>query len=68
MWTADGNWMGWEEVCKGCEESVFADEKGIWGKEEGDGRVFNSFGMMVIGDDEEKKKKLNDKRTEKEKK
>ena len=57
IWTTEANWMGWEEICKGCEDNVFADGKGIWGKEEGDGRVYNYWGKVVIGDEVEEEKK-----------
>ena len=35
VWTDNGEWMAWGEVCKGTEEAVFGDGKGVWGKEEG---------------------------------
>ena len=53
VWTDRGEWLAWGEVCKGCEEDVFNDGKGVWGKEEGDPKVVNSFGKVVIGEDEE---------------
>ncbi|MCJ1414432.1 hypothetical protein MMC32_000758 [Xylographa parallela] len=49
VWTSDGRWLEWGEVCEGVEESVFGDGKGTWGEEEGDGRTFNSFGKQVTG-------------------
>jgi len=52
VWTDGGNWMAWGEVCRGVEEGVFGDGKGVWGKEEGERRVVNSFGKVIIGDDE----------------
>ena len=52
VWTSHGTWMGWPEVCRGVEEEVFQDGKGIWGKEEGDGRVVNAFGKVLAGDDD----------------
>lgn len=53
VWTDRGEWLAWGEVCKGCEEDVFMDGKGVWGKEEGDTKVVNSFGKVIIGEDEE---------------
>ena len=52
VWTAEGTWMGWEEVCKGMEDAVFGDGKGVWGKEEGNGKIVNSFGKVLAGDDD----------------
>lgn len=53
IWTDKATWMSWGEVCKGTEEHVFADGKGVWGKEEGDGRVVNKFGKVISGGDEQ---------------
>lgn len=53
VWTDRGEWLAWGEVCKGCEQAVFDDGKGVWGREEGDPRVVNSFGKVIIGEDEE---------------
>lgn len=53
IWTDKATWMSWGEVCKGTEEVVFADGKGVWGKEEGDGRVVNEFGKVISGGDEQ---------------
>ena len=52
VWTAKRNWMGWGEVCKGVEDDVFGDGKGVWAKEEGDGKVVNKFGKVIIANDE----------------
>ena len=52
VWTGNGEWMAWGEVCKGCEEEVFADGMGEWGREEGVRKVINSFGKVIIGEDE----------------
>jgi len=41
--------MEWGDVCKGVEESVFADGKGEWGVEEGDGKTWNGWGSQVTG-------------------
>ena len=49
VWTPDGRWSEWGDICQGVEESVFADGKGKWGEEEGDGRTWNSFGKQVTG-------------------
>ncbi|KAL9630931.1 MAG: hypothetical protein Q9164_006168 [Protoblastenia rupestris] len=53
VWTDQRTWMAWDEVCKGVEDVVFKDGKGVWRKEEGDGRVVNAFGKALVGDDEE---------------
>ena len=52
MWTGNGEWMAWGEVCKECEEEVFGDGLGEWGREEGIRKVVNSFGKVIIGEDE----------------
>ena len=49
-WMTNGRWMEWGELCKGFEEEVFGDGKGVWGKEEGDGRTFNYWGQQITGD------------------
>ena len=53
VWTDGNEWLSWGEVCKGCEDEVFADGKGVWGFEEGDPTVRNSFGKVVIGQDDD---------------
>ncbi|MCJ1282628.1 hypothetical protein MMC26_001953, partial [Xylographa opegraphella] len=50
VWTSDGRWLAWGEICEGAEESVFEDGKGKWGEEEGDGRTWNSFGKQITGE------------------
>lgn len=52
VWTERDEWLAWGDVCRGVEGPVFGDGKGVWGKEEGDGRVVNSFGKVIIGEDE----------------
>ena len=49
VWTQDGRWLEWGEICEGVEDSVFGDGKGKWGEEEGDGRTWNSFGQQITG-------------------
>lgn len=52
VWTDFGTWMNWKEVCRSTEDAVFADGKGAWGREEGDPKLVNSFGLVLIdGDD-----------------
>lgn len=53
VWTDQELWMSWGEVCKKTEDDVFADGKGKWGKEEGSARTTNTFGKVMI-DDEDK--------------
>ncbi|KAL8653875.1 MAG: hypothetical protein Q9226_003657, partial [Calogaya cf. arnoldii] len=53
VWTDSGLWMSWGEVCKKTEDDVFQDGKGKWGKEEGSRKVTNSFGMVVIAEEDE---------------
>ncbi|KAI9721345.1 MAG: hypothetical protein M1828_005205 [Chrysothrix sp. TS-e1954] len=36
VWTAEGNWLAFEEVCAGFESEIFGDGKGEWGDEGGD--------------------------------
>lgn len=52
VWTDNRNWMEWGDVCKGVEEELFGDGKGVFGKEEGEIRMVNSFGKVIIGDDD----------------
>ncbi|KAL8991766.1 MAG: hypothetical protein Q9169_007667 [Polycauliona sp. 2 TL-2023] len=52
VWTDNGVWMSWAEVCKGTEDDVFQDGKGKWGREEGSRKVTNPFGMVVIADED----------------
>lgn len=52
VWTDNGSWMEWGQVCKGVEKEVFGDGKGVWMEEEGKRRVVNSFGKVIIGEDE----------------
>ena len=57
VWTDKNLWMGWKEVCKRTEDAVFADGRGVWGKEEGDGRIVNFFGKVLAGGDEDDDRK-----------
>ncbi|KAI9783977.1 MAG: hypothetical protein M1839_002922 [Geoglossum umbratile] len=50
-WTDRGVWMAWRDICGGFEEEVFGDGGGRWGGEEGEGRVYNSWGKLVAGGD-----------------
>ena len=52
VWTDLGTWMGWGEICKGVEDDVFGDGKGVWTKEENDGRMVNSFGTVIMSGDD----------------
>ncbi len=52
VWTDNKVWMGWGDVCGGFEGEVFGDGKGVWGREEGEVRMVNSFGKVIIGEDE----------------
>ena len=49
VWTNKATWMPWNEVCRRVEDAVFGDGKGVFGQEEGDGRVVNKFGKVVVG-------------------
>lgn len=51
VWTDMGTWMSWGEVCAKTEDKVFADGKGVWGKEDGKGKVVNDFGKVISGGD-----------------
>ena len=57
VWTDTAEWMGWSEVCRGHEAEIFGDGKGEFGKEEGDGKLINSFGRVVAGSEEERKRR-----------
>lgn len=51
IWTGQGEWLDYSEVCRGFERDVFEDGFGPWGKEDGseDGPVYNQFGNVVKG-------------------
>lgn len=53
VWTDFGTWMSWKDVCRKTEDAVFADGKGAWGREEGSPKLVNSFGLVLIGDDDD---------------
>lgn len=53
VWTDVGSWMNWKEVCRRTEDVVFADGKGVWGREEGESQRVNSFGTVMTGGDDE---------------
>ncbi|KAL9121644.1 MAG: hypothetical protein Q9187_001802 [Circinaria calcarea] len=50
VWTTKATWIGWDEICKGVEDEVFMDGKGVWMKEEGDGKIFNEWGTQITGE------------------
>ncbi|KAL8719653.1 MAG: hypothetical protein Q9225_003375 [Loekoesia sp. 1 TL-2023] len=52
IWTDNGVWMSWGEVCKKTEDEVFQDGKGRWGREEGSRKVTNFFGTVLIEDED----------------
>ena len=64
VWTTKGTWLGWGEVCEGVEESVFGDGKGVWGKEEGDGRTWNMWGQQITGEVIEEEGEEDEKKSE----
>lgn len=53
VWTDQGEWLGYGEVCRGFERDVFEDGYGAWGKEDGseDGPVYNQFGSVIKGNE-----------------
>ncbi|KAL8947786.1 MAG: hypothetical protein Q9222_005971 [Ikaeria aurantiellina] len=53
VWTDNGLWMSWNDVCKKAEEEVFMDGKGTWGKEEGSRKKTNYFGTVMIEDEDD---------------
>ncbi len=53
MWTDTAQWFAWGEVCRMFEEDVFGDGKGVWGEEEGVKKVYNSFGKLIQGTEQE---------------
>ena len=54
VWTDNGEWKSWNEICKGYDEELFGDGKGVFGKEEGDGKIVNSFGKVIAGGEEKR--------------
>jgi len=53
VWTDTAQWLDWGEICRGYEEEVFGDGKGVWGKEDGVKKVYNSFGKLIEGEPDE---------------
>lgn len=53
VWTDTAQWLGWGETCRGYEEEVFGDGKGVWGQEDGVKKVYNSFGKLIEGEPDE---------------
>ena len=53
VWTDTAQWLDWAELCKGYEDEVFGDGKGVWGQEDGVRKVYNSFGMLIEGEPDE---------------
>ncbi|KAI9823958.1 MAG: hypothetical protein M1819_001110 [Sarea resinae] len=53
VWTDKGHWLEWADICGGYEDIIFADGKGQWGKEEGSKKVYNAFGLLIYGDEED---------------
>ncbi|KAI9746023.1 MAG: hypothetical protein M1818_000704 [Claussenomyces sp. TS43310] len=47
VWTDQGEWLEWNEVCGEYDDAVFMDGKGVFGKEDGDSPVYNSFGKLI---------------------
>lgn len=50
VWTDTAQWLEWGEICKGYEDEVFGDGKGVWGQEDGVKKVYNSFGKLIEGE------------------
>lgn len=48
-WTAAGRWLSWDVLSHGLGGTVFADGKGPWGEEDGDGNTWNMFGQQITG-------------------
>lgn len=53
VWTDTAQWMEWGELCKGYEDEVFGDGKGVWGQEDGVQKIYNSFGKLIQGEPDE---------------
>lgn len=51
VWTTDRSWMGWKEICRGYEDSIFMDGKGLWGHEDGEWKLYNKFERLIAGGD-----------------
>ncbi|KAI9811771.1 MAG: hypothetical protein M1827_005316 [Pycnora praestabilis] len=52
VWTDDGQWLEWTEICGGYEEEIFRDGKGKWGKEEGSRKIYNAWGALMDGEED----------------
>ena len=52
VWTDDGRWFSWGDLCGGWEEEIFADGLGRWGKEDGrDGKRYDDWGKVISDTD-----------------
>lgn len=51
-WTVDGQWLDFGDVCRGYEDSVFADGMGEWGREGGGHPRCSKTGALLAGEGE----------------
>jgi hypothetical protein len=55
VWTDNGKWLEWNEICGSFDEVLFGDGKGVFGHEDDavDGKkskaFYNSFGQLISG-------------------
>lgn len=47
VWTQDGSWLAWGEICRGHEDELFGDGQGLWRLEGGDHPKWNEHGYLV---------------------
>jgi len=47
IWTQDGTWLAWGEICRGHEDELFGDGQGLWRLEGGDHAKWNEHGYLV---------------------
>ena len=53
VWTIDNTFLEWSDVCGGYEDAIFGDGKGLWGKEDGGVKIYNAFGKLIAGEEDE---------------
>jgi hypothetical protein len=53
VWASDNTFLQWSDLCGGYEDAIFADGKGLWGKEEGGIKIYNAFGKLIAGEEDE---------------
>ena len=62
VWTDQGNWMDWSEVCQNTEDEIFMDGKGTWGREDDSWQIIDAWGRSIIGEQKKKRNMENDRK------